>query len=135
MTENDPLLSARASVLHDLAARGYADASAVSILEDVLAQRRWWLEQWPAGAAYVAGQVAQDVQDKLFDLGIGRWPRCASCDLLEEHELRITPDLGPDSRWVCEQSGIEVAPLGSLPSDAAGAAGNAGDAGVSGEPG
>jgi hypothetical protein len=34
---------------------------------------------------------------------------------MDPHALYIHPELGgPDPRWVCENSGITVAPLGSL---------------------
>ena len=110
---DDPLLAARALVLHDLAARGLAQPAVVSMLERSLSERRWWLSQWPGGAAYVLGLVAQDVQDAVQDT-IGRWPRCSSCDSLNEHDLRITPELGDDPQWVCENSGIIVAAVGRL---------------------
>ncbi len=113
MTADDPLMSARARVLHDLHARGKADPAGVSVLERVLSERRWWVSAWPEGAAYVAGQVAQDVQDALLD-SVGRWPLCKACDEVAPHELRINPELGPDPHWVCERSGIDVAPLGEL---------------------
>ena len=75
---------------------------------------QWWAEQWPEGAAYVAGLVAQDVQDALFEK-VGRWPMCLECDDGPAHSLYIQPDLGgPDPVWVCEESGQEVAPLGRL---------------------
>jgi hypothetical protein len=110
----DSLLQARALVLHDLQACGAADATVVSMVEDIVAHRRWWVEQWPEGAAYVAGQIAQDVQDRLAD-GLGRWPACPLHDWeSESHELRISPDLGPEPHWVCETEGIVVAPLGNL---------------------
>jgi len=109
------LFEARARVLADLQARGAADAAAVSALEDAVAQRRWWAEQWPEGEVYVAGLVAQDVQDALFDTA-GRWPLCHVCDVtVPVHTLHIQPDLGgPDPYWVCEERGEPVAPLGSL---------------------
>ncbi len=110
----DALLEARARVLHDLAARGLDTADAVDVLEDAVTERRWWVEQWPDGESFVAGQVAQDVQDRLLDGGVGRWPRCTACDETEPHALRIEPDLGPDPRWMCAESGIVVAPLGGL---------------------
>ncbi|WP_026257579.1 hypothetical protein [Actinopolymorpha alba] len=110
---DDPLMSARARVLHDLHASGNDDPRAVSILEDAVSERRWWVSEWPEGAAYVAGQIAQDVQDALLD-SVGRWPLCRACDEVEPHELRINPELGPDPRWVCERSGMAVAPLGEL---------------------
>ncbi len=108
------MLSARSLVLADLNARQAADAAAVSTLEDALEQRRWWVEQWPEGAAYVAGLVAQDVQDTLWD-NTGRWPQCLGCDEGPEHLLYIHPDLGgPDPAWVCEETGTRVSSLGQL---------------------
>jgi hypothetical protein len=113
MSEPGILLTARAMVLHDLAARGFDDAVMVSLLEDAVAGRQWWLDQWPDGAEHIAGLVAQDVQDRLVDSGV-RWPRCTACDDLNDHELRIEPELGPDPHWVCERAGISVSPLGHL---------------------
>jgi hypothetical protein len=107
------IFSARALVLADLQARGRASAEAVSALEDAMSQRTWWAEQWPEGERYVAGLVAQDVQDALFELS-GRWPLCLRCDG-PEHSLYIQPDLGgPDPMWVCEETGEPIAPLGHL---------------------
>lgn len=57
MSTTEVLLTARALVLHDLAARGFDDAHIVSLLEDVLASRQWWLDQWPGGAEHIAGLV------------------------------------------------------------------------------
>ena len=65
--DNTLLFDARARVLADLAARDHASPAAVSALEDAVEQRKWWAEQWPEGAQYVAGLVAQDVQDALFE--------------------------------------------------------------------
>ena len=109
------IFSARALVLADLAARGRATPEAVSVLEDAMSQRTWWAEQWPEGEPYVAGLVAQDVQDALFE-HVGRWPVCNDCgDHAPLHVLYIQPDLGgPDPMWVCEESGQAVAPLGHL---------------------
>ncbi|MDF9716078.1 hypothetical protein INN71_03005 [Nocardioides sp. ChNu-153] len=108
------LLSARALVLADLGARGFADAEGVSLLENALSERRWWVEQWPDGLAFVAGLVATDVQDALLDRG-SRWPTCTTCPSVEEHALRVDPEIGgPDPHWVCENSGQAIAPLGRL---------------------
>jgi hypothetical protein len=107
-------LAARAAVLADLQARQQASAQAVSALEDALEQRRWWAEQWPEGTMYVAGLVAQDVQDAILE-SAGRWPLCLDCPGGPPHPLYIHPDLGgPDPVWVCEESGTTVAPLGGL---------------------
>ena len=109
-------LAARALVLADLEARRAATAEVVSALEDAVASRRWWAEQWPEGEVYVAGLVAQDVQDAVIDSG-GRWPECLSCRGGPGHTLHIQPDLGgPDPVWVCEESGTAVAELGRLSS-------------------
>ena len=113
MSEPGILLTARAMVLHDLAARGFDDAVMVSLLEDAVAGRQWWLDQWPDGAEHIAGLVAQDVQDQLVDSGVS-WPRCTACDDLNDHELRIEPELGPNPHWVCERAGISVSALGHL---------------------
>ncbi|WP_344007972.1 hypothetical protein [Nocardioides lentus] len=110
----DVVLESRALVLADLEARRMADPFAVSALEDAVASRRWWVEQWPEGAAYVAGLVAQDVQDALLD-DVGRWPVCEGCDDAPTHPLHISPELGgPDPVWVCEETGSVVAALGGL---------------------
>ena len=108
------LLDARARVLADLTARNLASAVAVSALEDACSARQWWAEQWPEGATYVAGLVAQDVQDALFE-AVGRWPMCLHCAEGPVHSLYIQPDLGgPDPVWVCEETGDIAAPLGAL---------------------
>ncbi len=108
------LLDARARVLADLAARHQATPTAVSALEDACASRQWWADQWPEGAPYVAGLVAQDVQDALFE-EVGRWPLCMGCTDGPLHSLHIQPDLGgPDPVWVCEETGQVAAGLGFL---------------------
>ena len=112
--DNSLMLEARALVLADLEARHQANAVAVSALEDACASRQWWAEQWPEGVAYVAGLVAQDVQDALLE-NVGRWPTCLECEDGPVHSLYIQPDLGgPDPVWVCEVSGEIAAPLGFL---------------------
>lgn len=110
------LYEARARVLADLQARHHATPEAVSALEDAVSDRRWWAEQWPEGEVYVAGLVAQDVQDALFE-SAGRWPICLGCEDGPVHALYIQPDLGgPDPVWVCEATGQPVAALGMLSS-------------------
>jgi hypothetical protein len=107
-------MQARALVLHDLESTGVADAPGVSALENAVAQRRWWLEQWAQGRDFVVGLVAQDIQDELLATR-GRWPLCHACDDLEPHALYVDPDIGgPDPAWVCEKAGIRVAPVGGL---------------------
>jgi hypothetical protein len=112
--QTDALLAARALVLHDLEATSAADATTVSALEDAVATRRWWASQWEEGKQYVAGLIAQDLQDALLE-AVGRWPLCRLCDETDPHALYIHPELGgPDPAWVCEQSGTTVAALGAL---------------------
>jgi len=118
VTSHDPrpdaLMAARALVLHDLEVTGMADVDNVSTLEAAVSTRRWWAEQWAEGTVYVAGLVAQDVQDALLE-SVGRWPLCRACDQTDPHALYIHPELGgPDPTWVCETSGIAVAALGML---------------------
>ncbi|MCX4823959.1 hypothetical protein OG883_29610 [Streptomyces sp. NBC_01142] len=107
------LHAARALVLADLAARDVADAGVVSMVEDAVTHRRWWVEQWPEGVEYVAGLVAQDVQDALLERH-GRWPLCPVCDAGDPHALDVDPELGPDPHWVCAKAGVIVAPVGGL---------------------
>jgi hypothetical protein len=112
--ESDALLTARALVLHDLEVTSAADPTTVSALEASVTTRRWWASQWAEGRQYVAGLIAQDVQDALLQ-EVGRWPLCHACDETEPHALYIHPELGgPEPTWVCEHSGITVAPLGGL---------------------
>lgn len=114
VTPDDPLITARALVLHDLETTRAANPASVSALEEAVTTRRWWTAQWAEGKRYVAGLIAQDVQDALLDT-VGRWPLCRDCDDLEPHALYIHPELGgPEPTWVCENSGIAVAPLGKL---------------------
>src|SRR3546814_1510546 len=80
----------RSTVMRDLEATGIASAEIVSLLEDAVSERRWWAEQWPQGAVYVGGLVAQDVQDALLEK-VGRWPLCTQCedDRSEEHTSEL----------------------------------------------
>ncbi|MFI6657365.1 hypothetical protein ACIBL8_17830 [Streptomyces sp. NPDC050523] len=107
------LHAARALVLADLAAGGVTASDVVSMVEESVVQRRWWVEQWPQGADYVAGLIAQDVQDALLET-YGRWPLCPACGGGDPHALEIEPELGPDPHWVCHKAGVKVAALGSL---------------------
>lgn len=110
------LHAARALVLADLAAGDVARAEVVSLVEESVSHRRWWVEQWPEGAAYVAGLVAQDVQDALLER-YGRWPLCPVCAEAEPagpHALEVAPELGPDPHWVCGKAGVVVAAVGAL---------------------
>jgi hypothetical protein len=112
--QTDALMNARALVLHDLEVTSAADPASVSALEASVTTRRWWASQWEEGKQYVAGLIAQDVQDALLE-AVGRWPLCHACDETDPHALYIHPELGgPDPTWVCEHSGITVAPLGGL---------------------
>ncbi|MFF2654500.1 hypothetical protein [Streptomyces sp. NPDC058045] len=107
------LHAARALVIADLVAGAVAEADVVSMVEDSVTQRRWWVEQWPEGAPYVAGLVAQDVQDALLER-YGRWPLCPVCGSGDPHALDVEPELGPDPHWVCAKAGVKVAAVGGL---------------------
>ncbi|MFE7115588.1 hypothetical protein ACFU99_09220 [Streptomyces sp. NPDC057654] len=108
------LHTARALILADLVAGDVAEADVVSLVEDAVAHRRWWVEQWPQGVEFVAGLVAQDVQDALLER-YGRWPLCPVCvGEGNPHALDIEPELGPDPHWVCGKAGVVVAPVGRL---------------------
>ncbi|MCX5211314.1 hypothetical protein OG689_18800 [Kitasatospora sp. NBC_00240] len=108
------LHSARALILADLSARDVAEAAVVSLVEDAVTHRRWWLEQWPDGTGFVLGLVAQDVQDALLE-AYGRWPLCSACALDgDPHALSVEPELGPDPHWVCGKEAAVVAPVGQL---------------------
>ncbi|MDI2131222.1 hypothetical protein [Yinghuangia seranimata] len=116
--ENDvietALHEARALVLRDLAACGAAEPEFVSLVEDAVSERRWWVKQWPDGAAYAPGLVAQDVQEALEAAGV-RWPSCPRHDdTPDAHQLYLEPELGEDPTWVCEKDAAPVAPLGWL---------------------
>lgn len=113
------LHSARALVLRDLASSDVTGVpelgpAVVSLVEEAVAHRRWWVEQWPEGASFLAGLVAQDVQDALLER-YGRWPLCPlHKDFGDPHALQVEPELGPDPHWVCVRDGAAVAAVGSL---------------------
>ncbi|MCI0384311.1 hypothetical protein [Streptomyces sp. CNQ085] len=107
------LHTGRAFVLADLAACGITEAEVVSLVEEAVSHRRWWVGQWPEGAPFVPGLIAQDVQDALLDRR-GRWPGCPLCGGEEEHALDVEPELGPDPHWVCGRTATAVAPVGEL---------------------
>ncbi|WP_280891215.1 hypothetical protein [Streptomyces sp. LBL] len=113
------LHAARALVLADLAAGEVAASDVVSMVEDSVVQRRWWVGQWPEGAEFVAGLVAQDVQDALLE-SYGRWPLCPVCGSGDPHALDVEPELGPDPHWVCHKAGMKIAAVGSLRTAAGG---------------
>ena len=89
--------------------------TAVSVLEDAVAAREWWAEQWPEGEVYVAGLVAQDVQDALFETA-GRWPVCLDCgDARRSTRCTSSPTSAAPTRCGSARSrGDVVAPLGGL---------------------
>jgi hypothetical protein len=107
------LHAARAMILADLVAGDAAQAEAVSLVEESVSHRRWWVEQWPEGVEYVAGLVAQDVQDALMERH-GDWPICPVCQEGGPHVLDVEPELGPDPHWVCPKAGRVIAPVGAL---------------------
>ena len=98
--------SAREAVAHDL------HGAFQPLLDDAVAGRRWWLQQWPDGAAHVPGLLAQDVQEAVHAQADPDWPLCPTC---RDHPLFVEPDLGPDAFWVCHRSGLPVAEVGLLP--------------------
>ncbi|SFD50471.1 hypothetical protein [Streptomyces aidingensis] len=110
------LWTARALVLADLRACGLDRAEVVSRLDAALAHRRWWVGQWPEGAAFVPGLLAQDIQDALLETA-GRWPACPRCTVHGQetpHCLDVQPELGPDPHWTCPATGAVLAPVGRL---------------------
>lgn len=113
MTADQVLEVARAAVCRDLARPGWDDA-----VEAAVAHRRWWLEQWPAGAEHALGLLAQDVQDAVHERD-QQWPPCTepSCPAVGAHPLLVEPDLGPDPFWTCHRTGLPVAPVGRLHGD------------------
>lgn len=119
MELEEALHNARALILADLTSADVADADTVSLVEEAVAHRRWWVEQWPEGAAFVPGLVAQDVQDALLDR-YGRWPLCPLCagegtaGAEGPHALDVEPELGEDPHWVCVHTATAIAPVGSL---------------------
>ena len=100
----DPLADARAAVSRDLGGR--RDELVASCAE----QRRWWLQEWPDGAPYLLCLLAQDVQEAARETE-PLWPACPEHG---DHPLFVEPDLGTDPFWVCERSGLPVAPVGRL---------------------
>jgi hypothetical protein len=80
-------------------------------LDAALVVRQSWVEAWPDGAEHVPGLVAQDVQEFVRAEFDPHWPLCPDH---QNHALFVEPDLGPDPFWVCEVSGLPVAPIGGL---------------------
>jgi len=105
------LLRARALVLHDIVACRADVPGIVDVLDAAVHEREWWVRKWPEGAQYLAGQVAQDVQDHLVDTE-GRWP---PCPLHAEEALQLEPPMDADPRWICGLGCGEIAALGTLP--------------------
>ncbi len=110
------LHTARAAILADLRSRGLEDVMTVSALEEAMSQRRWWVEQWPDGLPYVAGLVAQDVQDALF----GRRAPVAGVPPLPGSGAgahagdRAGPRRAPTRCGSARRPAHEVCPLGAL---------------------
>ncbi|MCA1713135.1 MAG: hypothetical protein LC789_16450 [Actinobacteria bacterium] len=82
-----------------------------ALLDAAVEGRRWWLQEWPAGAPYLLCLLAQDLQEAVHPVD-PLWPRCPEH---RDHPLFVEPDLGPDPFWVCHRTGLPVAPVGSLP--------------------
>ncbi|MDB1088056.1 hypothetical protein PJ985_10815 [Streptomyces sp. ACA25] len=115
-SSEEAIHAGRARVLADLGAGAVAGPEEVSLLEEAVSHRRWWCDQWPEGAAFLPGLLAQDMQDALLERS-GRWPLCPLCASEEPHALQVHPELGEDPYWVCEATGRTVAPVGGLPGD------------------
>ncbi|NSC22408.1 hypothetical protein FM076_14945 [Streptomyces albus subsp. chlorinus] len=107
------LHAARALILADLEASDVARADIVSLVEESVTHRRWWVGQWPEGVSYVDGLVAQDVQDALLER-YGRWPVCPVCVGADLHALEVEPELGEEPHWVCGKTSTVVARVGYL---------------------
>ena len=110
MNVDNALAQARARLLHDLHATLPTTPVHVDILENVVAERGEWVGPWPAGAEFLTCLVAQDLQEQLEESD-GRWPLCR---LDGSHQLHVTPDLGADPYWVCEDCEKVVAAVGEL---------------------
>jgi hypothetical protein len=100
----DPLADARVAVLRDL------DGRREDLVDACTEQRKWWLSEWADGAPYVLCLLAQDVQEAIRETE-PLWPPCPEH---RDHPLFVEPDLGTDPFWVCERSGLPVAPVGRL---------------------
>jgi hypothetical protein len=99
------LEDARAAVSRDLADPVYDE-----LVDRCVEHRRWWLEQWADGEPFLVCLLAQDVQEAVHEQQ-PLWPACPEHG---DHALFVEPDLGTDPFWVCERSGLPVAPVGSL---------------------
>ncbi len=100
------LEEAREAVRRDL-----ADPSRDAVLDACVEERRWWVAQWAEGEIYLPCLLAQDVQEAVHETLDPTWPVCPEHG---DHALVVEPDLGTDPFWVCEESGLPVAPVGSL---------------------
>jgi hypothetical protein len=80
-------------------------------LDAALVVRQTWVDAWPDGAEHVPGLVAQDVQEFVRAEFDPHWPLCPDH---RNHALFVEPDLGADPFWVCEVTGLPVAPIGGL---------------------
>jgi hypothetical protein len=91
--------------------RDLADPARDALVDAALEHRRWWLAEWPDGAAYVVCLLAQDVQEAVHAAHDPDWPLCPEH---RDHALFVEPDLGTDPFWVCHRTGLPVAAVGSL---------------------
>jgi hypothetical protein len=98
------LADARDAVLRDL------DGKHEELVDRAVEHRQWWLSEWADGEPFVLCLLAQDVQEAVHEVD-STWPLCAEHP---DHCLLVEPDLGTDPFWVCPQSGLPVAPVGSL---------------------
>lgn len=111
MDAAESLTLAASSLQSDLEHTGRWSERSRDALAAALAGRREWVAAWPQGADFVPGLVAQDLQESLHADVDRDWPTCPEHG---DHALFIEPDLGADPFWVCEVSGLPVAPIGGL---------------------
>lgn len=104
------LVEAASAVRRDLRTLAYEQA-----VSNAVELRAWWLSEWEAGAPYVLGLLAQDVQEAVHAVDPS-WPPCleTSCAERLAHPMFVEPDLGTDPFWTCSRTGLPVAPVGRL---------------------
>lgn len=108
VTDNK-LAQAVASIARDLVATlGWRPHQAAAFAEHTASLSVDW---WHPDLGDFAVKVAEDVQQHLHETFVDTtWP---ACPLHTRHPLWLEHDRAV---WRCTQSGVDIAPLGSLPS-------------------